>query len=468
MRIRHSIRRGLWLLPLSLLPSLSTPGLAANDASASSECTAPNDWFSSRFPHTPFPDGNQFPDVSKVSNCDFHQWAYQMFLWLSRPASDAQGAPLNFQTLASPKALFPKDGHSPKDKAYPGRGEDEQPDIHVRVAKSQNTADHVDIFQAGPGAGVLVDQGGNVVYYTGLLNREFWDFVKEKRLYDLSALTSVSPMLDFPVNSLELKLSWRIAAILGDDGQPQQVFIPSASDYFHTEEQTVPVVKVVDGKITDNTKQKQEMRVQLALIGMHVVGVVKDHPEFIWATFEHQANAPDCSAVPSGGASPVGDLAWSLYTPESPLAVQNQFDVNNPLTAVSVCRQVPFGGGDPQNIDNIKSLNASVASQLGDSVWANYQLVGAQWTTGSGAIPGPNGFLPLDAEAQSQFRGSHNLANTTMETFTQDANCFACHNAGVHTVTVDDSGQIVPAKHLNLSHFIVNYQAWLQAQQNEQ
>ncbi|MEC4621935.1 hypothetical protein VST04_27980, partial [Bacillus paranthracis] len=26
---------------------------------------------------------------------------------------------------------------------------------------------------------------------------------------------------------------------------------------------------------------------------MHVVGVVENHPEFIWATFEHHASTPD-------------------------------------------------------------------------------------------------------------------------------------------------------------------------------
>src|SRR4051794_11269786 len=29
----------------------------------------------------------------------------------------------------------------------------------------------------------------------------------------------------------------------------------------------------------------------VALTGMHVVGVVKNHPEFIWATFEHNTMA---------------------------------------------------------------------------------------------------------------------------------------------------------------------------------
>ena len=82
-------------------------------------------------------------------------------------------------------------------------------------------------------------------------------------------------------------------------------------------------------------------------------------------------------------------------------------------------------------------------------------------SAGQDDIPGANGAPVNPGDAQI---GSLELANTSMETFTQDTNCFACHNGGVQTVTVGDSGQIVPAKHLNLSHFIVNYQAWLQQQ----
>src|SRR5690606_6514606 len=219
---------------------------------------------------------------------------------------------------------------------YPGRAAGEGLSVMARVAKSQDSVDANDIFQAGPGQQILVDQAGNVVYYTGLLNEDFWNFVTANKLYELSALTGVSPTQDFPVNTVELKLAWRVAAYLDDSGKPSKVFIPDADRYFHTEVQSVPVVKVVNGKISDDTGER--MQAQLALIGMHVVGVVQNHPEFIWATFEHNANAPDCSAVPTGAASPVGDLSWSLYTPNSPRSVQNQFDVNNPLNTVSVCR----------------------------------------------------------------------------------------------------------------------------------
>ncbi|HRQ63254.1 MAG TPA: hypothetical protein PKZ76_00060 [Xanthomonadaceae bacterium] len=420
-----------------------------------SPCPAKPEWF----PVTPFPDGEDFPNSS---NCDFHQWSYQAFLWLLQPSSAEAGAPLNFETFADPGAVLKPGG--PGTVPYPGRSPSTGAKVLARVGKSSNSVDADDVFQAGPGNRVLVDQAGNVVYYSGLLNEPFWDFVVDESLFDLKSLLDIAPGTDFPVNAIELKVSWRVAATLVG-GAPVKVFIPDAEAHFHTMPATVPLVEVVDGMVTDNTGKTQD--VLLAMVGMHVVGVVKDHPEFIWATFEHKANAPDCDAVPTGGSEPSTGLPWSLYTPNSTLAIQNQFDVNAPLNVVSVCRLAPWGGGNAQNTANIEALNRSVAPHLAGSVWANYELIGAVWTTGDGDIPGANGAPMREGDQQI---GSLGLANTSMETFTQDANCFACHNGGVHTVTVSapgraPSGQIVAAKHLNLSHFIVNYQAAQQAAQ---
>ena len=417
-------------------------------------CSADPAWF----PVTAFPDGNAFPNSN---NCDFHQWSWQMFLWLREPASTEPGSALNFETFANPNAVLRPGG--PGDTPYPGRTADQGSQMLARAAKSASTVDADDIFQAGAGNRILIDQVGNVVYYTGLLNQTFWDFVVDNQLYDLSALQSIASGTDFPVNTIELKVSWRIAATYDSTGALETTYIANADSQFYTTRATVPVVEVVDGTITDNTGKTQDAL--LAMVGMHVVGVVKDHPEFIWATFEHKANAPDCAVLPAGATNSGTGLPWSFYTPNTPVTVQNQFDGNTPLAVVSICRQVPWGGGDDQNIANIQNLNASVAPHLAGTVWANYQLIGAVWTTGDDDIPGPNG-APM--QAGDRQLGSLDLANTTMETFTQDANCFACHNGGVHTVTVTGgnqppSGQIVAAKHLDLSHFIVNYQAAQQA-----
>ena len=60
--------------------------------------------------------------------------------------------------------------------------------------------------------------------------------------------------------------------------------------------------------VIDRTKAES---VTVALIGLHVVGVVEDHPEFVWATFEHEDNAPDRLDVERGALA----SAYTFYRP---------------------------------------------------------------------------------------------------------------------------------------------------------
>jgi len=168
----------------------------------------------------------------------------------------------------------------------------------------------------------------------------------------------------------------------------------------------------------------------VALVGMHVVGLVQGHPEFIWSTFEHVDNAPDIASTPTADPGPSGP--WSFYTPgtDCKTGACNQRPTQTPpptppYSATDVCLVVPQGGGSDTNIANIISLNKSVHDQLQDPVLKNYKLGGGLWTN--------QGELPPSPDNQ---KGSVQLANTTLETFfqgppPQDAtqlNCFDCHS----------------------------------------
>src|SRR5690606_8203612 len=124
-------------------------------------------------------------------------------------SSDEPDAPLNFETMANPGEVLRPGGPT---EPYPGRDPGEPPRLLARVAKSSDTVDADDIFQAGPGNRILVDQAGNVVYYTGLIDQSYWDFVTDHTLYELSSLQSIGADTNFDVDNLELKLSWRVAA----------------------------------------------------------------------------------------------------------------------------------------------------------------------------------------------------------------------------------------------------------------
>lgn len=96
----------------------------------------------------------------------------------------------------------------------------------------------------------------------------------------------MNPNTEFPITgtkgALELKASWKVVAE-GED----------TSGMFTM---TTNVAKLVNrgGKIAIDPSQTETLKV--ALVGFHIGGVVKGHPEMIWATFEHKDNAPDVAA----------------------------------------------------------------------------------------------------------------------------------------------------------------------------
>jgi hypothetical protein len=277
----------------------------------------------------------------------------------------------------------------------------------------------------------------------------------------------------FPVNSLELKISWVDTAA-----------IPYAKrkDYFTT---TASVQTVVSKGDTTYAPR------QMAMLGMHIVGVVENHPEFIWATFEHDHMAPNYNwsvgnvssdeellLFAKGTTKSLDGILYDMSgtTPVGPIAKDQAFD----LYQYGVPRNL---GGTPENnamntaqeellnFNNIAKINTCVREKLASSsdVWANYFYNGSIWLNTDGLSKTQQAALitglrksMADAEPQSFARGSLNCANVTMETFTQTAqpdapsinvgnimNCFTCH----HGVSFSPSGTSSPIYMSHLFNF---------------
>jgi hypothetical protein len=174
-------------------------------------------------------------------------------------------------------------------------------------------------------------------------------------------------------------------------------------------------------------------RAQLALVGMHVVGSVAQHPEMVWATFEHIDNAPTasyryCKDEPCNGPitiNPQPGRTW-LFSVNNCTEPKNQARMramtDGSIVAIppggtigpgDTCREqawgTPIGSGqEPGENTQIIALNNSIMTLLAnDDMRKNYLLIGTTWSSGV---------------------GSTRLANTTLETFTQQENCTAnCH-----------------------------------------
>lgn len=415
-----------------------------NYVSSSDTCKCDSDWFqtSNGVRNTPAPieEGPSSPfSDSAASNCDFHKWAWQKFLYLTNPKSTSDDTPWFL-----------------RDSSITLVSSELQP---VAPVGGQNLV-LSNILQAGS-QGVLTTNsaysGNNIedtVYYAIYVN----DILKHK------ADSMKAVMIDsmnfnnsetFPVGSFELKVSWvKISALKKSD-------LPN---YYKT-------TASINGK-TDS----------VALLGMHVVGVVENHPEFIWATFEHHDMAPmyDWSAATDSTEAVVSSTDDMLFFKKGTttaggitypaLNVFTMYKYGDPMVPgnnqfMNTCQ------AQPENHANIDSLNVCVSKSL-TGVWNNYFYNGAIWintehiptlAAQADTLVALGGSLG-DASPGHIARGSLAAFNITMETFVQNytgtiynqnvnqlTNCLSCHTAQA-TIKVGDQKFKDQKSPLYLSH----------------
>jgi hypothetical protein len=175
----------------------------------------------------------------------------------------------------------------------------------------------------------------------------------------------------------------------------------------------------------------------MGLVGMHVAIDTNWNPRLIWATFEHKQNAADCER-------PTRDDGWSFTSAACAKCLRTgSFSscgqvgaacdninvgyaraggVNSTVT--HVCRAHPSAGAEQIDSPIIDKLNDALGGpnglltrlRPGDpmAVLKNYFHVGTLW-------------LPPNTDAPGDQHGSRLLANTSLESFQQERNCFSCH-----------------------------------------
>ncbi len=223
----------------------------------------------------------------------------------------------------------------------------------------------------------------------------------------------------------------------------------------------------------------------LALVGMHVVGSVKGHPEMIWSTFEHANNTPnidfkydDGTSITTTQPTDVNSNNWLFCKPTA--TASSEFNVpyinqNNDfpysfiatpghsISSSNTRRHKPFGWSGPVNpasdalllpeipfegVSNARllALNYDVNTNLADGdVRKMYFQVGATWNSKTGRF----------SNSGNQHVGTISLSNSTMETYTQGSattapdglNCFSCHESKTSDGAIRDMPKLT-----NLSH----------------
>lgn len=381
--------RVAWFLSLMLL--CAGPLLVAGSAQAASPaCSASQDWITNPAPPSEIPEG------SNADFCDFYQFAWQWFFELVSP-SQSDPSLRNFQVNAN-YPILQATGTNSCDPAKQAEVMFVRRDKPIAAGTSFQIPDRTG--QAG-GGDTIFDQSGNVVFYEIRFSQS------------LCNVPQIQSAPNFLAGTTELKSAWRV---ITNADKP---------NYFWIEAN-------VDG-VPGNEL--------LGLVGFHMAIATALHPEFIWATFEHRSNVPECS---NPGTAPAG--GWSFTSPacavDNPPSTcnMNQAAPSTSLTGTpsEICRVYHDGTNTADheaatNIADIDSLNTQIQgflSALGSdnpmSVWQNYMNVGALWEND----------VTQPSSTFSNQRGSMRLANSVMETTFQNvdptqpfiSNCFGCHN----------------------------------------
>jgi hypothetical protein len=406
--------------------------------------------------------------LPEQSFCDFHTFAWNQFLYLTQIVEDGNDPVTptkpRFLSYAPWYNMLKPDG-SPAPGAFPG-------------GVTTLEVGMLDQKQAGAGQDALVDVAGQTVLYDLRFNQPLYDAVVSGGYYTQQGYNAFcqppagSPPFTDCTNPQQIWLPW------GDGTAMGSVEIKSAWRQFPANDCPAGVMYCAG--------------TNLGLVGLHLVQKTPTHGEWVWASFEHVANTPDCapgSSTPIDIQSPLG-TPWSFFNPATapagvmtsktcgvtPASPQCNLDPHDGagFKQVNICRTdaLPAGGVSDANCavvgsstndpnansgGNVSCLNATVRPQL-TGVWRNYQLIGTLWAKGT-QPPNEDFWLslfqqPKPGVPEKTAVGFPNLANTTLETYLQTgataydpngsglsnatkAGCFGCHNPEAQNTDTD-------------------------------
>lgn len=440
---------------IALLVALASFAVSADETAAPAAQGCPRLGWSEFLPSFLKPKAAFPTDDTPVNavDCQFHQWSWEAFVWAT--ALDARGMPrfLSLPTIGDLASGKPAGGTRTLTLATRA--------VHGRGGAIEGTGAIVEAD-----GNMLVAPNGYPVYASVHMNDSYFRTVRRNRVVDGGYQRN--PDSDyFDVGAAVFKATW----LRLDPGQapPAGAFVTRANvpvlTTFLTADNTIYAAP--DGTTTT---------VDVALLGLHVVGQTINHPEFLWATFEHKDNSPrfkDGTFDPTSTASDA--RTYTLYRGGTPYDRTNQPSTQTTANSTSTPLSTPgttitttlaatptftfdpatqkFSpasnavlanrtGGEtfsPDGPANIEVLNRSAHAVLDQQApaqraFANYDLIGTVWM-----MPGTFDL----ASNQSNAVGSVNLANVTAETFVQNltgstapasvGNCFSCHNAATFT-----------------------------------
>jgi len=256
-------------------------------------------WSNFQQPNSAFPTKDTHDQPNGVPDCIFHQWSVEAFVWAT--TLNKQNVP-RFMTLPTEEDLL-----SPL-QLLAGT-------VHPRTLQlaARSMVGH-DLPGYTEGAGAFVQADGNVLVapngypvYTSVHMNPTYFATARKNLIATGDYQRGDPNATFPLGAAVFKATWlRLAQ--GED-PPANSFVTQAQ---------VPVLTVQRSPtaITILPVPNKFVTAKVALVGLHVVGVTVNHPEFLWGTFEHKLNTPQVpdNTFSTSGSSATGYTFYKANT----------------------------------------------------------------------------------------------------------------------------------------------------------
>ncbi|MBB4636988.1 hypothetical protein [Longimicrobium terrae] len=389
--------------------------------------------------------GGDYHGLDPKTQTHFDAFSWQSFVALNWPA-DGSGNPLPGTFADNPAAprvwegwtdaavLFWGDGAAgpclPQLRAGGGRK------LLLQMAKNGQVVNPHATFDEAVG-GPLLDRNLNFALFEKKVSPDEAGYIRDSSLVTVAGQQAIDT-INFPagsyasgmtggsVGAMEVKAAWRIL-------QPQSG--DDTTRYYHRE----AVIHVPAENSPTGTPFC--INATVGLVGIHIIHKTGRFPAWVWSTFEHVDNAPECLGEKNCTADP--KVRYSFYNPacDTTCKLNTQLRGNQFLQDSSFIwnKTAPYGSryawggrfgsqlGRTQALYvPTDSMNTYWRGQMGNSVWRNYRLIGSQWQA---IVPG---FPKSDTSSAPAI-----LGNTTLESYIPDnSSCIGCHS---FATTADDS-----------------------------
>jgi hypothetical protein len=389
-------------------------------------------------------------DTSDPMQAEFDLFSWQSFVALSWPAAggtigDGGDAPTVWEGWSSTADLLNLSEPSFGDVYVPSAcdGVYKEGMLVIAQAAKKSGAFQDEILEAS--GEPLVDQNGAFTRYEIRINEEMFSTITTNG-WDTAA-GQKGQTFNFPcgdsdgVGAVEAKAAWKILSLE-----------ESASGRFHARSAAlyVPASQAVADKESCEA-------VDIGLVGLHIVHKTTQQPMWVWSSFEHVDNVPDCQGQDAPGYScPTADdgETYSYFATdcpdedpgcaacEQPPAHNNgeSYAVDVPAQRVMACRPSSLL---PSAVDLNSRYQQALADVDSSSVWQNYMLVNTQWNTDIATDGGCSDVADSYNKANNAPQDSDGnplpVGNIAMETFDWSENtgtgadwvspsCIDCHS----------------------------------------